>query len=68
MDIKTAKLRVKAKKFKASIPIGLAIKVPEELWNSIEDRDVRTFKDLLEEIGLRQQGGGYWERDYERRW
>ena len=63
MDLRTAKLRVIAKKFKASIPAGMALRIPDEILDKLADKDIQDFYRILNELGLqRQQGGGYWER------
>jgi hypothetical protein len=61
MNLATAKLRVKAKKFKSSIPIGMALMLPDKLIDSISDKDIKEFLSILTQIGLHQEGN-YWER------
>ena len=58
-----AKLKVKAKKFKNSIPIGMAIPLPDDLIDGLSDEDAPIFFEILDQIGL-QRNGSYWERKY----
>lgn len=66
MDLTTAKLRVKAKKFRDSIPINMAIPLPDNLVDSLLDEDVPKFFEILKSLGLQQRQDhgacGYWER------
>ena len=55
------RLRRKAKVFRASIPIGMATPIPDKLINTVKDKDIKTFLDILKSLGL-QQANGYWER------
>jgi hypothetical protein len=63
MNIKTARLRVKAKEFKRSIPTQMAMQLPDKLIDSISDEDIQEFLAILKQLGLRQEGN-YWERKY----
>jgi len=63
MNIKTARLRVKAKKFKRSIPTQMAMPLPDKLIDSISDEDIQEFLAILKQLGLRQVGNN-WERAY----
>ena len=60
--INLAKLKAKAKEFKKSIPLGMAIPVSDRLIAAIPDKDIKTFLEILNSLGLQQQNNGYWER------
>ena len=59
-----AKLKLKLKPFATSVKraSGLMIKPSDKLLNSLADEDSQLIKELLVELGLQQQPGGYWER------
>lgn len=59
------KLRIMAKKFKASIPAQMAKSLPNNLVDKLEDDEVYTFFKILDEIGLhRPRDFGPWERKH----
>lgn len=60
-----AKLKVKLRPFAIRVhkSTGLAIKMLEELLDSIDDKDIKTVFELLSELGIQQQGN-YWEAKY----
>jgi len=61
MDIATAKLRVKAKKFKRSIPTNMALRIPDKLLDGLTDQEAHEFFDLLRQFGLRKRSDCFWE-------
>ena len=63
MDLRIARLRVKAKKFKRSIPANMALRMSDSLIDSINDEDIQDFLEILSQLGLSNHNGGYWERD-----
>ena len=68
MDIKEAKYRVKAKKFRDSIGGNYCKNLPDDLIDSTPDEDIKLLKRCLYAVGLVQiksmQNYGYWERAY----
>ena len=66
MDWETARLRVKAKRFRDSIPVNMASPLPDELIDSLSDDEVPKFFEILRSLRLRQKetyhGYGHWER------
>lgn len=64
MELWEARLRVKAKKFKSSIPAGMGMKLSDDLLDSLKDDEIAVFYKILNQLGL-QKVGNYWERkDY----
>ena len=61
MELWEAKLMVKAKKFKRSIPAGMGIKLSDNLVDSLSDDEVDMFYKMLDRLGL-QKVGNYWKR------
>jgi len=53
--LKWARVKVKAKKFKAMIPKNMAIRIPDEMLDSLEDDELEYFFSSLKGLGLTQQ-------------
>lgn len=61
MELWEARLRVKAMKFKSSIPTGMGLKLSDDLVDSLKDDEIEAFYKILNQLGL-QKIGNYWER------
>lgn len=69
MEIKEARLRVMAKKFRDSIAAGTCLPLPDEIIDKIPDRDISLFRKCCYDVGLAQIKHpyhlyGYWERTH----
>lgn len=61
------KLRIKLKKFRDSIPIGLGLKMPDELCDSLSEEEDKIFLKTCEELKLKSfhtPQGVYWEVEH----
>ena len=67
MDMKEARVRVKAKQFKSRIGIGLCMPIPDDIADGLADDEVQMFFKACESVGLRRIEEpaylyGHWER------
>lgn len=62
MNLTTAKLRVKAKKFKKSIPTGMALRLPDSLLDNLSDEEAHEFFNILSQLGVTRRSDCLWER------
>ena len=71
MDLKEAKhraaVRLLAKEFKSRIANGMCLRVPDDIIDRIDDKDIALFKELCNTVGLKMitepaTHYGYWEK------
>lgn len=57
------RLRVLAKKFKATIPDRLAVAIPDSILQQVRDGEETMFMDILIQLGCFQELNGKWSRE-----
>lgn len=57
-----ARARIAAKQFAASIPVNMALKVPDSVIDSLNDYELQVFREWLEDHRYRQREDFRWER------